>query len=210
MSKACGTTGRVIYTERKVADRAALKGWVRGGRKLALTVHPCGHSTGRPHYHLVPVNEELIRENLNVMEEGALARVVNPTNDLSDMRITGIRRYMPGFEFVVEDYVPADVAKDGVAFYWGSAEGGGNNVCVAAADVEQVKSAEEMGMRMLPEAKELLDFICSAMLGEGEGLTIEGMHADGREIAGFGTTDDGLDFAFEIPLAEIKIWRTDG
>lgn len=208
MSKTCGKTGRVIYTDQRVAHQVALRGWVKGGRKLVLTVKACMHSTSK-HYHLVPIDEDLIRKNLHAMDEGALARVVNPTNDLSDARITGIRRYMPGFEFVVEDYVPADVAKDGQAFYWGSAEGGGNNICVLAVDVEQVKSAEEMGVRQLPDAKQLLDFICSAMLGDGDGMTIEGMTVDGREISGFGATDQGLDFEFSIPLTEVYVRRSD-
>jgi len=142
MSKTCGTTGRVIYTERKVADRAALKGWVRGGRKLALTVKVC---PDRPHYHLVPVNEEVIRANLEILEEGDLARVVNATDDLSGTRLLGSRHYPPGFEFVVEDYTPPEVARKGVAFYWGRT-GDGGLVCIPARDVEQVQSAEERGI----------------------------------------------------------------
>jgi hypothetical protein len=208
VSNTCGTTGRVIYAEKKVAQRAALRGWVRGGRKLALTARPCEHSTST-HYHLVPVDEELIRVNLDVMDEGALARVVNATNDLSTPKTVGIRRYPPGFEFVVEDYVPADVARDGVAFYWGSAGGGGNNVCVVAADVEQVKTAEEMAMRTLPEAKDLLDFIASALLTDRDGIRIDEVERSGGVIEAFGKTEEGLTFGFSFPVTEVSIWRTD-
>lgn len=143
------------------------------------------------------------------MKRGALARVVKATVDLTSERLPG-KMYSTGFEFVVEDYVP-DGEVDGkpVAFYWGNANGGGNNVCVLAGDVEEAKSAEEMAARTLPEAKQLLDFICSAMLCDGEDMTIEGMTVDGREISGFGTTDAGLDFEFSIPITEVYIRRSD-
>lgn len=141
------------------------------------------------------------------MKRGALARTTRDTNDLATLN----RRYSPGFEFEVEDYVPdGEINGEPAVFYWGNAHGGMNNVCVLAADVEQAKSAEEMAARTLPEPKQLLDFICSAMLGEAEDLKIEGMHMDGREISGFGVTDQGLDFAFAIPVTEVRVWRTDG
>ena len=147
------------------------------------------------------------------MKQGTLARVTEGCQDLVKNSllggVLGHRQYPAGFEFEVEDFVSAEQSEDGRAFYWGSAGGGGNNICVLAADVEQVKSTEEMDARALPEAKQLLDFICSAMLGDGEGMTIEGMHMEDREIAGFGTTDDGLDFEFSIPLTEIYIRRSD-
>lgn len=203
----CDKTGRVIYIEEKVAHRTALRGWVRGGKPLALRVRTCPFGEGRKHFHLVPHGEDLVRENLDVMEEGALARVVNATNDLSDARITGIRRYPPGFEFVVEDYVSAEVAKDGRAFYWGSVGEGGNNVCVLAADVEQARTAEEMGMRQLPEAREILDFVVSGLLREEDGLKVDATDLDDGKIVGYGETAEGLEFGFVIPVTEVRIWR---
>lgn len=138
MSDACVDTGRRVYTELDVAQKKALKGWVRGGRLLALTVVPCPHGIPQ-HYHLVPVNEELIKP---VMDEGELARVIQPTNDLHDVRAAGRRKYPPGFEFVVECYVPTEVAKNGRAFYWGRAGRDWTTVCVAAADVERVEEGD--------------------------------------------------------------------
>lgn len=135
MTNACGETGRRIYVDLEVAQKLALEGWVRGGRRLAVTVVACPYSTPE-HYHLVPVNEELIKL---VLDEGELARVVRTTHDLHDVRAVGRRKYLPGFEFVVEAYVPAEVAKNGQAFYWGRARRGGKDVCVAAVDVEQVE-----------------------------------------------------------------------
>lgn len=142
------------------------------------------------------------------MKRGALARVINPTIDLA--RPGKTRRYARGFEFVVEDFVPdGEVAGEPCVFYWGSANGGVNNVAVLAADVKQVKSGEEMAARELPEAKQVLDFILSALLDEHDGLEIDQTSLDNREIIGYGTTADGLDFGFAIPVTEVKIWRTE-
>jgi hypothetical protein len=139
VTNACGETGRRIYADLDVAQKRALEGWARGGRRLAVIVVPCPNSTPE-HYHLVPVNEELIK---TVMDEGSLARVVRTTNDLFDTRAAGRRRYLPGFEFIVDDYVPAEVAKNGIPFYWGRARLSGEDVCVAAVDVEQIEEGTE-------------------------------------------------------------------
>jgi hypothetical protein len=147
------------------------------------------------------------------MKQGALARVVKGTQDLTSNSllggVLGHRQYPAGFEFEVEDFVSAEQSEDGRAFYWGNANGGGNNVCVLAADVEQVKTAEEMAMRALPEAKELLDFISSALLTDRDGIRIDEVERSGGVIEAFGKTEEGLTFGFSFPVTEVSIWRTD-
>jgi hypothetical protein len=148
------------------------------------------------------------------MKRGALARVNNNnTKDLVLIRQNGLdgeRLYLKGFEFEVEDYIP-DGEVDGkpCAFYWGNANGGVNNVCVLASDVEQAKSAEEMAERELPEPKELLDFIVSALLTDSDGIRVSEVGRSGGVIEAFGKTEDGLAFGFSFPVTEVSIWRTD-
>lgn len=143
------------------------------------------------------------------MKRGALARVIRGTTDLS---VLG-RRYPPGFEFEVEDYVPdGEINGEPAVFYWGNAHGGMNNVCVLAADVEQAKSAEEMAARTLPGAQELLDFLASALLTDRDGIRVSEVGRVGRSgnvVEGFGQVEDGLPFGFSFPVTEVSIWRTD-
>lgn len=140
------------------------------------------------------------------MKRGALARVIRGTTDLS---VLG-RRYPPGFEFEVEDYVPdGEINGEPAVFYWGNAHGGMNNVCVLAADVEQAKSAEEMAARQLPDAVELLQFIGAALLTDRDGFSVDETDITGKVLEGYGTTEDGLGFGFSFPVTEVSIWRTD-
>jgi hypothetical protein len=140
------------------------------------------------------------------MKRGALARTVTGTNDLATLN----RRYPPGFEFEVEDYVPdGEINGEPAVFYWGNAHGGMGNVCVLAADVEQAKSAEEMAARTLPEPKDLLAFIASALLTDRDGVCIDEVQRNGNIIEAFGKVDDGLPFGVSFVIPEISIWRTD-
>jgi hypothetical protein len=143
------------------------------------------------------------------MKRGALARTVTETLDVGRPSYFGTRLYPVGFEFEVEDYVSAEESEDGKAFYWGNAEGGGNNICVAAADVEQAKSAEEMAARVLPGAKELLDFAVSALLTGRDEIEVTETSRSGGVIEGYGKTEDGLTFGFTMLIPQISIWRTD-
>lgn len=139
------------------------------------------------------------------MKRGALARTITGTNDLATLN----RRYPPGFEFEVEDYVPdGEINGEPAVFYWGNANGGCNNVCVLAADVEQVKSAEEMAARTLPGEKELLEFIASALLTDRDGISVDEVDRSGGAIEAYGKTEDGLTFGFSFH-AEVTVWRTD-
>ena len=141
-----------------------------------------------------------------LMKQGALARTTRRTNDLATLG----RRYPPGFEFEVEDYVlDGEVGGEPCAFYWGNAHGGANNICVLAEDVEQAKSAEEMAARKIPDEKELLDFIASALLTDRDGIDITEVDRSGGAIEAYGTAEDGLKFGFSFH-AEISVWRTDG
>ena len=144
------------------------------------------------------------------MKTGALARVTTKTQDLAYPSAFGTRVYPVGFEFEVEDYV-SDGEIDGkpTAFYWGSANGGSGNICVLASDVEQAKSAEEMAARRLPEPKDVLAFITSALLDEHDGIKVDEVSRNGNIIEGFGQVEDGLPFGFSFVIPEMSIWRTD-
>lgn len=140
------------------------------------------------------------------MKRGALARTIRGTTDLATLG----RRYPPGFEFEVEDYVPdGEISGEPAVFYWGNAHGGMNNVCVLAADVEQAKSAEEMAARTLPSAQELLDFVVSALLSEHDGVEVDEVSRSGKTVEGFGRVEGGLPFGFSFVIPEVSIWRTD-
>jgi hypothetical protein len=143
------------------------------------------------------------------MKQGALARITTETVDLARPKMLGVRRYQAGFEFEVEDYVSSEEGDLGEAFYRGSAEGGANNVCVLASTVEQVKSPEEMAARALPEAKDLLDFIVSALLADRDDIAVDEVSRTGNVIEGFGKVEDGLPFGFSFVIPEVSIWRTD-
>lgn len=145
-----------------------------------------------------------------LMKQGALARVTTETRDLAYPSAFGTRVYPVGFEFEVDDFVPdGEVDDKPVAFYWGSANGGMGNVCVLASVVEQAKTAEEMNARTLPEPKDLLGFIVSALLSEHDGIELDEVSRNGNIIEGFGTVEDGLPFGFSFVIPEMSIWRTD-
>ena len=130
-----------------------------------------------------------------MIRSGSLARV---TEDHS----LGQGRVFKGATFEVEDYVPAEEAEDGIAFYWGSSHGGMNNLCVRADKVELVKTAEEMDARRIPTA----DAIIRALdcMGDYDGFRIDEADAPegaSREISG--RTDDGLFFACTITVSNV-------
>lgn len=85
------------------------------------------------------------------IEKGALARLNK------DVNADG-RNWRQGTEFIVECYVSADEAWHGQAFYWGI-HGPGiiYNVWFLAADVEQVKSAQEMHGRVPPTKAKIIE-----------------------------------------------------
>jgi hypothetical protein len=74
------------------------------------------------------------------LKPGARARVTRETINLYAQVRPWVypKTFPPGFEFVVNDYISAEGARSGEAFYWGSTEDAGsrNNVTVRACDVE--------------------------------------------------------------------------
>lgn len=141
------------------------------------------------------------------MEYGALARVVTEADDLATGR-PGRRTYPPGFEFVVEDFVPAEESEDKRPFYWGSAHGGFSNVAVYAEHVEQAKSAEEMRARTLPTPRELLEALGSDLLVDGDDLTIHEVDKpEGSATEIYGRAANGLTFGARLRVE--AIWHTD-
>lgn len=142
------------------------------------------------------------------MKRGAIAQVTTETEN----QLT--HRLLPkGYRFEVEDYVSAEESEDGRAFYWGSADGGGNNVAVLAEFAEQVMSAEQASQRTIPTRPKLAKEIGAALVRDGgdrSGFAIfecDGVTGDGVTTELFGKTDEGLSFGFRVRVEQV--WRTD-
>lgn len=134
-----------------------------------------------------------------VIEEGALARLNKAVS------IKG-RNWRQGTEFLVQDYVPADEAEDGQAFYWGNqGEGNFNNVWFLAADVEQVKTAKQMNDRTTPTPAQIAQALASALGGTTDiGFIHEADYSSRDGLVEFSaTTDDGLEYWFSVRVAAV-------
>lgn len=136
----------------------------------------------------------------NILESGALAKI---TND-STKEWEGAS-YKAGRLIEIEDFVSAEEAEDGIAFYWASSHGTGNmnDICVAAEHLEVVKTAEQMSARRIPTMEELRDFLGSALLGNGDTFDITETDRDGAGVEIAGKTRDGLRFAATIQITTI-------
>ena len=136
-------------------------------------------------------------------ETGDLVRTTKETEDFGH----GMRS--KGFEFEVEDYYDASDAEEGddfqEPFVEGNYNGGFNNVTIAAADLELVKSAAEMAARELPTPKELGEYIGGALhQGWSDGIRID--ESDYRQpgiVEAYGQTGEGLPFGFEVVVTKI-------
>lgn len=132
---------------------------------------------------------------------GALARL---TQDSADLGSRGQTRKQ-GFTFEVEDYIPAEVSEDGRAFYYGSADGGVNNVTVYADVVEQVMSPEQTRARTVPT----IDAIARALGSQMCGVTTDGFVTDETSQEGHGVvlivgqTTEGLRFAAQVQVLAV-------
>lgn len=130
---------------------------------------------------------------------GTAVRLTESTTDLSSQRELG-----KGGEFEVEDFVPAEEAEDGKAFYW-LQRSDGTSACVHPEVIELIRTAEQQRARKLPEPKELLSLISNAMIS-GEG--IYETNVDGpNTIEVYGRADNGLTYGFRLALT--GIWKTD-
>lgn len=135
------------------------------------------------------------------IESGALARITHDSapqwQDCS---------YKSGKLIMIEDYVSAAIAEDGVAFYWASSHRTDNinDVTIDARHVELVKSRAQLEGRTIPTRAQILDALGTALLCDGEGFTVSEANKDTEHftIECAGTTDDGLHFAFELTVPE--------
>jgi hypothetical protein len=153
-------------------------------------------------------------EQTTVFKQGDLVRTTkitdnlafNPARDPSPQPSL----YPKGFEFVVEEFVTAGHPEEGeidVNFYYGSANGGMNNITVMATDVELVKTAAEQAARKKPTQQEAAEYVANALL-HGNGFTIfETQPFVDGEIEAYGHTDEGLAFGFRVQVS--PTWRTD-
>lgn len=114
-----------------------------------------------------------------------------------------------GAEFVVEDYVPAAVAEDGVAFYCGSNNGGSYNVDYPAEGLKLVRTAAGMSARTLPSTADLAAAIGRGLGSIGQSINLELYEADYSEGDGtvefLGRTHDGLGIVFTVQVTSVML-----
>lgn len=130
------------------------------------------------------------------IENGALAKITG-TSSTCHSKV--------GDLVVIEDYVSAAESDDGIAFYWASSHGTGNmnDLTPNAANVELVKTAEQMTARRIPTMEELRTFLGSALLGDGDTFEVTETDRDGSGVEIAGKTRDGLRFAATIQITAI-------
>lgn len=104
-------------------------------------------------------------------------------------------------EFIVEDYVSAEEADDGIAFYWGSNNGGMNNVTCPASAVQLVKTAAEMAARRPPTPEAVARHLNA--MGDHEVFDVDETEPDGNSVLLVGTTPDGLRIVVRLVVAEV-------
>jgi len=139
----------------------------------------------------------LTSTTITPIPNGAMARL---TRDITSHRD---REYRKGQQFIVNDYVPAEEAEDGRAFYWGNINDGMNNITVSAEDVEQVMTAEQVNGRRAPSVQAILNSLMSCNGGDGFDVHTAQGNADDRTVTFEGRTDDGLPFGFTIKLIDL-------
>lgn len=125
--------------------------------------------------------------------EGTLLRVTGFTEGF-DARV--------GEQFEVEDYVSAEDAEDGVAFYYGSNHGGFNNVVAAAGPVELVMTAEAMRARKVPTCAEVARGL--SLTGYHEVFDADESEPDGDVVNVYGATPDGLRVAVTLHVVRVE------
>lgn len=106
-----------------------------------------------------------------------------------------------GLEIEVEEFVTAEEAEDGTAFYWGSARGGMNNVVFRHEDVEVVRTASQQANREAPSREALLRAVGSMIItGDSDGIRVTetGYDAEKGAIEVVAITDEGLEFTFHL------------
>lgn len=115
------------------------------------------------------------------------------------------RTRRPGFEFVVEQFIPARQAAEGVAFYWGSSGTGINNVTAPANAVELVMTTEAMRDRLLPTIPEFTGALLSELCRmDADTFETDETHAEGDGLVLVaGRTTEGLRFTVHVRVESI-------
>lgn len=108
---------------------------------------------------------------------------------------------------VVGEYISAEEATEGVAFYWGSSHGTGNmnDVTMNATDVELVKTRAQMEGRTIPTRDQIVSMLGLALMDDGEGFEVVETNQDSASgaVECFGKTADGLAFVFTVNVTKL-------
>lgn len=133
--------------------------------------------------------------------EGSLIVTTDTSANLAWWRAS---EYPKGTRAIVEDYVSAEDAEDGHAFYWASSNGGLNNVVIAAEHAQLMKTPKQLAQSRVPSTEVLKEYLGSALLGDGDSfdITETDRSEDERTVAIYGRTDDGLSFGVHLTFSE--------
>lgn len=136
----------------------------------------------------------------SILERGTLAKITH--DSIGEWEGKG---YKAGRLIEIEEYIDANEAEDGVAFYWASSHGTGNmnDITVDARHVELSKTSEQMNARRIPTMEELRGFLGSELLGDSATFEVTETDRGGSGVEIAGKTRDGLRFAATIQITSI-------
>lgn len=140
------------------------------------------------------------------IEPGAMAFLLRDSKDL----FNGYERRR-GFEFEVEEFVPAFPEHEGdpdyiqVDYYEGHTSSGWSNVCLAAEDVALLRTKEEMNNRALPSVADLVEWLGDSLgdFKDDGSISEADLNKDEGEIEFAGVTPEGLPFAFSVKILNV-------
>ncbi|BDZ52836.1 hypothetical protein GCM10025867_50770 (plasmid) [Frondihabitans sucicola] len=133
--------------------------------------------------------------------EGTLVRLIRDSDFAGEQRSKGL-------EIEVGEFISADLAEDGIAFYWGNSRGGYNNANFLHEDVEVIRTAEQQSNRTLPSREDLLralgGLIISSRDEDAFSISETGYDASLGAVEVVARTADGLDFTFNVFADNIR------
>lgn len=129
------------------------------------------------------------------LPEGTKVRVTRKTNHPRAAHV--------GTEFLVDDYISATDADDGVAFYIGTTADLCSSVDANADAIEVVMTAEQMDARALPSMAAVRRYVGS-LAADGDGFEVTESEPAGDNLVELhGRTDDGLRFTVTVEVKSI-------
>lgn len=117
-----------------------------------------------------------------------------------------VRKVGGGDPFLLEDVNDNPNYKADDEYYaMGSGYGGYNNIDVNSPDeIELVMDKEQAAKRKIPSKRDIAKFLSSVVhQGLNDSFSVSESEADGKLLVVSATTDEGLEFSFEIEVRAI-------